>query len=119
MNVALAKLLPVAVSIVIIIGVAVLREYSRTFAAIAATMPLNIPLGMWIIYAGADDKPQAMQEFTRAVLVNIVPTLIFMLIAYVLVRAGWGLVPTIIVSYIGWAVALGGVFLAQRLLGIA
>lgn len=116
MVIAWAKLLPVVVSIVIIIAIAILREYSRAFAAIAATMPLNIPLGMWIVYAGADDKADAMNDFTRAVLINIIPTVVFMIVAYFLVRAGWELVPTIFVSYIGWAIALGGVFLVQRLL---
>ena len=46
------RVLPVAVSIGIIIAVAVLRQYSKTFAAIAATMPINVPLALWIIYSG-------------------------------------------------------------------
>lgn len=77
MTIVSAKILPVIVSIIIIICIAILREYSRTFAAIAATMPLNIPLGLWLIYSGADDKAQSAEEFTSAVLINIIPTIIF------------------------------------------
>lgn len=100
------RLLPVIVSILIIIAIAVLRQYSRTFSAIVAVMPLNIPLGMWIIYAGAEDGQQAIAEFNQALLINIVPTLFFMLVAWQLTRAGWGLWPTIAAGYAVWGAGL-------------
>ena len=50
MSPALRQILPVIVSILIIIAVAILRNYSKTLAAIFATMPINIPLSLWIIY---------------------------------------------------------------------
>lgn len=111
------RILPVVVSILIIIAVAILREYSRTFAAIAATMPLNIPLGLWIISAGAEDKQAAMTHFSRAVAVNIIPTLVFILITWQASKAGWGLLPVIGAGYVGWAVTLGIVFWAKTLGG--
>jgi len=100
------RLLPVIVSILIIIAIAVLRQYSRTLSAIIAVMPLNIPLGMWIIYAGAEDGQQAITEFNQALLINIIPTLFFMLVAWQLTRAGWGLWPTIGAGYAVWGAGL-------------
>ncbi len=41
-----SRVTPVLISIGIIIGIAILRQYSKTIAAIAATMPINIPLRM-------------------------------------------------------------------------
>lgn len=111
-----AKLLPVFVSIGVIITVAIAREYSRTFAAIAAVMPINIPLGMWIVTAGQDDPQAALAEFSEALLINIVPTLIFMVVAWQMTRAGFGLVPTIFGGYVAWGIALGLVFFVRQLL---
>lgn len=104
------RYLPVVVSILIIIAIAILREYSRTVAAIAAVMPLNIPLGMWIVYAGADDKRTAMIDFNQAILINIAPTILFMLVAYYVSRHGWDLLPTVVAGYAAWAVGLGVIF---------
>jgi hypothetical protein len=101
------KTLPVIVSIGIIISVAILREYSRAFAAIAATMPINIPLGMWIIYAGAEDKQKTLFEFNQAVAINMIPTLVFVFITWQVLRQGWGILPTIGAGYLGWAITLG------------
>lgn len=110
------RLLPVIVSIGVIIAVAILREYSRNFAAVAAVMPLNIPLGMWIVYAGAENRQEAITDFSNALLVNIIPTLIFLLIAWQGARAGWGLLPVIISGYAGWGITLAFVFFLRGLM---
>lgn len=110
------KTLPVLVSIGIIIAIAVLRQYSKTLAAIIAVMPINIPLGMWIVYAGDDNKQQALTDFSQALFVNILPTLAFMLVAWQMARGGYGLVATIAAGYAVWAVGLGVIFLIQRAL---
>ncbi len=114
MHIDVAKNLPVVVSILIIIAVAVLRNYSRSLTAIAAVMPLNIPLGMWLVYAGADDKQATMTEFTGVLLVNIIPTLIFMIIAWQGAKAGWPLGRVLVVGYAAWALSLAAVFAVRR-----
>ncbi len=86
MEIAWQRVLPVIVSIVIIIAVAILREYSKTFAAVAATMPINIPLALWIVSAGS--TRQEMQEFTHAVLLNIWPPIVFVIVTGLAARAG-------------------------------
>jgi len=113
----LERYLPILVSILIIIAVGILREYSRSFAAIAAVMPLNIPLGMWIVVAGADDKETAIVEFNQALLLNILPTLVFMVVALQASKAGWSLLPVIGFGYAAWAVSLGMVFGVRHLIG--
>lgn len=120
MTVAWNRILPVIVSILIIIAIAVLRNYSRTFAAIAATMPINIPLGMWIIYAGEDDpgaRRMVLADFNQALLLNILPTLLFMIVAWRVTRAGWDLIPAIAAGYAMWAVGMGAVVLLRSVFG--
>ncbi|GAB4517084.1 MAG: hypothetical protein OHK0046_23380 [Anaerolineae bacterium] len=104
------RVLPVIVSILVIIAIAILRNYSKTFASIAAVMPINIPLGMWIVYAGSEDKQADLRIFSEALLLNIVPTLLFMVVAWQTTRAGWGLLPTILAGYAVWAVGMLIVF---------
>src|SRR5438045_9454537 len=95
-----SRVIPVIVSIAIIIAIAIVRQYSRAFAAIAATMPINIPLGMWIIYSGTEDRQAALAEFSEAVLLNILPSLGFIVVAWQMTKAGYPLLPTIFVGYI-------------------
>ena len=105
MPIAWEKVAPVGLSIVIIIAVALLREKSPAFSAIAATMPINIPLGMFIVWASAIEKTNTMQNFTQNVFINMWPTMVFSLLVLVAARWGWGLVPSIIFGYIGWGVS--------------
>lgn len=118
MTIVWSKLLPVIVSIGIIIAIAIMREYSRALSAIFATMPLNIPLGMWIVYAGAEDPQAELAQFSEAVLLNILPTIGFMLVAWQTTRSGWGLLSSILAGYGAWAVGLALVFALRRALGL-
>src|SRR5579859_4616863 len=117
MSIDWSRILPVLVSIVIIVFIAIIREYSKTIAAIAATMPINVPLGMWIVYAGADNRQTALADFSTAVLYNIFPTVAFIIAAWQLSRGGTPLVMTILLSYGAWAVCLGLTLLIRAQLG--
>jgi len=108
-----SKIIPVLVSIGILIAVAILRQYSRTLAAVAAAMPINIPLAMWVISAGDDNKHTQLAEFNEAMVINIVPTLIFIVIAWLMTRSGQSLLPTLVVSYAVWAVSMLVVFVLR------
>lgn len=112
-----AKVLPVIASIFIIIAIAILRELSPRFAAIVAVMPINVPLGMWILVAGREDAQQALTEFTEALFINIIPSLFFMVVAWQMSRAGYGLVPTIAAGYAVWAIGLLIIFALQAQFG--
>ena len=114
METAWQKILPVIVSIIIIITIAVLREYSKTLAAIASTMPINIPLGMWIVATGGDNSKVVMQRFTEALFINIWPTILFLAVVWLAARAGWDLVPMIAAGYVAWAIGLAFLLLVVR-----
>lgn len=117
MEIVWARVLPVIVSIVIIIAVAIVREYSKTLAAVLVTMPLNIPLGLWLIYAGGDSATQ-MEPFARSLMFNILPTIVFLVIAWLAAKAGWGIVPILVAGYAGWGVGLGLVLIVRQMLGV-
>jgi hypothetical protein len=106
MTIVWPKVLPVLVSIGIIITVAIVKEYSRTLAAIFATMPINIPLALWVVDSSGIDS-QAFARFTEDLFFKIWPTIVFLIVAVLVTRAGWRLVPTLLVGYAAWAVALG------------
>ncbi len=100
------KVTPVIVSILIIIAIAILRNSSKTLAAIVATMPINIPLGLWIVYAGEEGNYDAMLTFSEALLINIIPTVCFLVAAYLALRAGWTLLPVLGAGYAVWGTTL-------------
>jgi hypothetical protein len=101
------RVIPVLVSIGIIVSVAVLRNYSKQLAAIAATMPINIPLGLWIIYAGEGTNTPQVQAFAQSIAINMIPTILFAFVAYFALKAGWTLIPTLALGYVVWGVSLG------------
>lgn len=101
------RVLPVVVSIGIIIAVAVLRQYSKTFAAIAATMPINVPLALWIVYSGGGEADRdGTLNFFETMLVSLPATIVFIVAAYMAARAGWGLPQMILVGYLAWGASL-------------
>ena len=112
-----ARVAPVIVSIGIIITVAILREYSRTFAAIAATMPINIPLGLWIVASGDADAKRILPDFTQSIFLNMLPTMLYVVVVWQMARAGYTLLPMIIGGYIAWAIALGILMLLRQHFG--
>ncbi len=115
MEIAWGRVLPVIVSIIIIITIAILREYSKTLAAIASTMPINLPLGLWLVY-GSSAKAE-IEPFTRSLMLNLVPTFAFVVIAWLASRAGWKLVPMVVAGYAGWGVGLFMLMLLRRAVG--
>lgn len=98
--------LPVLISIGIILMVAVLQRQNKVVAAITATMPLNIPLALWIVYASANGERQAMAEFSLGLLLGGIPTLAFLITIWLAARAGLKLGPLLLVGYSVWGVLL-------------
>lgn len=97
------RTLPVVTSIAIILLVAFLRDRSRTLAAILATMPINIPLGLWVVFGGNDADHEAMAVFVRALVPGLVATIVWVIGVYVLVRLGANLWQSILGAYAVWA----------------
>jgi hypothetical protein len=109
------RILPVIISIIIIILVAILRYYSPRVAAITATMPINIPLALWVVYSGTQGDKATMIEFSEGMLLGILPTIIFLIVTWLLLRAGWQLIPVIGSGYAAWGVALFAAFMLRNL----
>lgn len=105
----LRRYLPVLVSIGLIIGLAVLRNRSRTLAALLATMPINLPLGFWIVSSGGADRAD-MSSFARSTLIALVPTFVWVLAVFALLRAGWTLFPAMLGGYVAWLALVGIMF---------
>ena len=111
-------IVPVLLSIIVIILVAVFEKQSKLFAAITATMPLGIPLALWIVYsANAGDK-EIVSQFTLNVLLSIIPTLAFIITVLFAARAGMKLAPMLLTGYGVWAVGALLLYLLRNTLGI-
>lgn len=108
------KVTPVLVSIALIITIAIARAYSKTLAAVVATMPVNITLALWIIWSAEGGRPAAAEGFAWSMLRGILATVVFVLVAWLAARAGWPLVPLLLVSYTAWLVVLGALFWLMR-----
>jgi hypothetical protein len=104
------KTVPVLTSIAVILFVAVLRERSRAMAAVLATMPINIPLALWVVASGSSGDARMMAEFARLLIVSLIPSFVWLVVVFFAVRAGWGVFPAIGAGYGVWAVLIGGLF---------
>lgn len=116
MHLSANQVVPVVVSILIILTIAVLRAYSRTAAAITATMPINIPLSVWIVAAAEGGRSDALRDYLDAVMVGIGATVVFTVAVWLAARAGWGVGPMLVTGYGVWALTLGLYYLGRALL---
>ncbi len=98
----LQKTIPVITSIAIIIGVAILRDRSKTLAAILATMPINIPLALWVVFGLGDHEQRDVEAFVRALLPGIVATTVWIAIVFLALRYGVRLLPAVLIGYAVW-----------------
>lgn len=104
------KTLPILASIAIILLVAALRERSRAAAAVLATMPINIPLALWVVSSGSGGDTRVLAEFARSLIVSLIPSFVWVGVVFFAVRAGWGVLPAIGAGYGVWAVLMAGLF---------
>lgn len=109
---------PVIISILIIVSVALLEKQSKLVAAVTATMPIKVPLALWVVYAANQGQKETMEEFSRSLVVGIIPTLGFLLAAWMATRAGLKLIPTILIGYGVWGTGVGLTFLFRTALGV-
>ena len=115
MNVNWGQVGPVLVSMGIIVLIALLRAVSKTAAAITATMPINIALALWIVYAAEGADPSAVVRFTESMFAGVAATAVFMGAVWLAARAGWGLVPMLLSGYLAWGVTLALIFGLRQL----
>lgn len=111
-------ILPVLLSIVVIILVAVLEKQSKLFAALTATMPLAAPLALWIVYSSNGGDKTAVSQFSLSLLLGLLPTMAFLITVWLAARAGLKLIPMILIGYGVWAVGASILYLLRSMLGI-
>ena len=110
-------ILPVIVSVIVIILIAVIEKQSRLIAAITATMPLGIPLGIWIVHSSSGGDKLAVSEFTLGMLLGIIPTIGFVIAAWLVARTGASLGKILVSGYGVWGLgALIMVFVRRFLI---
>jgi hypothetical protein len=93
------NVLPVVISVLVIILIAVIEKHNKTIAAITAVMPLTAPLALWIVYSSSAGEQAAMSEFTSGLIVGLVPTFAFAIAAWLAVRAGMKFGPILLAGY--------------------
>ena len=96
------KALPVITSILIILLVAFLRDRSKTLAAILATMPINIPLALWVVFGTGNYEQRDVEVFVRALLPGIIATTIWIAVVFGALHFGVRLVPAVGIGYAVW-----------------
>lgn len=99
----LQKTLPVITSIGIILLVAFLRDRSKTLAAILATMPINIPLALWVVFGTGSYEQHDAEVFVRALLPGIFATMIWIAVVFLALHFGVRIVPSVLIGYAVWA----------------
>jgi hypothetical protein len=112
------SILPVFLSILVILLVAVVEKQSKLLAALTATMPLTAPLALWIVYSSNGGDKTVMSQFSLSLLLGLLPTLAFLITIWLAARAGLKLVPTILSGYGVWAVGAILLYLLRNTLGI-
>jgi hypothetical protein len=110
--------LPVVLSILVIILVAVLEKQSKLFAALTATMPLSAPLALWIVSSSNAGEKTAVTQFSLSLLLGVLPTFAFLVTVWLAARAGMKLLPMILTGYGVWAVGATLLYLFKDSLGI-
>ena len=111
-------IVPVLLSIIVIILVAVFEKQSKLFAAITATMPLGIPLALWIVYSSNGGDKQVVSQFSLSLLLSFIPTLAFVITIWFAARAGMKLVPMLLTGYSVWGVGALVLYILRNTLGI-
>jgi hypothetical protein len=117
MNETWRQIAPVAISILIIILIAVLRAWSKTLAAITASMPVNVVLALWIIYAAEGGDRATVVSFTGSMFVGVGATLMCVGAMWLAARAGWRLLPMFVAGYLAWGVTLVASMGLRQVLG--
>jgi hypothetical protein len=109
---------PILISILVLIVVAILQKQSKLAAALTTTMPLTVPLAMWIVYVSTDGNREAMTQFNQGMVLGIIPSIGFLVVAWLAARAGLKLVPTILLGYGVWAIGAATIITMRRFLGL-
>ena len=111
-------IIPVILSIMVIILVAIIEKQSKLIAALTATMPLATPLALWIVYSAHSGNKAVVSQFSLSLLLGLFPTLAFLITVWLAARAGMKLGPMILSGYGVWAAGATILYLLRNTLDI-
>jgi uncharacterized membrane protein (GlpM family) len=98
----LQKVLPVLISVLVIVVVAIVQERSRYLGAIIAAMPVAAPLAIWIVYSSSGGDHEQTAFFTLSMVYGIFATMVFVAACWLALRQRWSLPVTLAVGYGVW-----------------
>jgi uncharacterized membrane protein (GlpM family) len=98
------KLVPVLISLIVIILIAVMQERSRFIAAIVATMPVSAPLAMWIIYKASNNDSGKTEDFVGSMMIGIIINVIFMAACLIAFKQKWEFKNVMFFGYGIWGI---------------
>jgi hypothetical protein len=104
----LQKSVPVITSVLIILLVAFLRDRSKTLATIFATMPINMPLALWVLVGGGAEDATLLASYVRAFIIGLVPAFIWLGVVYIGLKLSWSLLGAIAGGYLVWVILIAG-----------
>lgn len=96
------RVVPVVLSLLIIILVAVVQERSRYLAAVLATMPVTAPLAIWIVFSASQGDHRQTAEFIGSMAIGFAATLVFILACWFGFRQHWGFATTLLFASVIW-----------------
>jgi hypothetical protein len=117
MHIKIQDVLPVLISIMVIILVAVLEKQNKIIAAMTATMPLTIPLTLWIVFTSSGGDKTVISQFSQNLFLGLLPTVGFVIAIWVAARYGLKLVPMLVCGYSVWAIGSALMILVRRWFG--
>jgi hypothetical protein len=108
----LEKLLPTFISISLLLAITLLKDRSKAIASVLAIAPVNIVLALIILYGKFNGDSHALAPVLRNMAVGILGTLLWLVTAFLILRAGitlWVAIPA------GYAVFACWVWLVWRM----
>jgi len=108
------KVLPVLISVVVIVLVAIVQERSRPAAAVLSVMPLTIPLATWIVFSASGGDHEQTAVFVRSMLIGLLATMAFVVACWLTLRQRWPLALAIGAGFATWAAVVGVIALVVR-----
>jgi uncharacterized membrane protein (GlpM family) len=96
------RAVPVVLSVLIIVLVAVAQQRSRYLAALFATMPLTAPLAMWIVFSASEGDQRQTADFVGSMVLGFAASLVFILVCWFGLRQAWGFLVTLLVASAIW-----------------
>ena len=99
-----SRFFPILISVAILVLIAFVQERSKFLAAIIATMPVMIPLSLWVVYRSNQENYTQITLYARSLVWGIFPTVGFILAVWAAFRLRLPFQAVIGVGYAAWGI---------------